>query len=270
MRRKSIGIGAIILGVVLPVVLAFSQCQTLVSDMFFICMGRVSIVAMFYPIVIALIYRKSLNKPLRVFLVYCVATVVANLIEQVFLWLAVHHFYLVEDFIEWANIGNTNFLMILYQIKNFALLGWFYSLLLPLKSGKWVKRTGFALTIAALISYFFIEGHNAFSVFNTVDAVFGFLLPALYLSYFFRRQINFPVYKNPYFWISFGLVFANTIGLFVYLVGDTLQVNFYNIFVNLSIARNGFDVIAQILLSVGFWYAPLARYIALPVQQKKL
>ncbi|MDX1941664.1 MAG: hypothetical protein SFU99_13985 [Saprospiraceae bacterium] len=260
-----ITLAAIILAVLFPAMAAYLLCSHLTGGLLFLCFGRVNVATMIYPIILAFWNRNILNQPLKVFFIYCIATFCINLIEQLFILGWINNYEIVIEIVEYLDIENTNFMLILYHLKDFAFLGWFYSILMPFRYSIWIKRIAFLLFIAALINYLFIEGYKGYGIFNpTTDAIFSFSLPAIYLRYLYKNMLNVPISKNSYFWISFGLIFTNLIGFFLYLIGDTLHTYYYPLFTKLSISRNGFDMIAQVLLSIGFLYTPFAKYIPLP------
>lgn len=231
----------------------------------FILSGRICLVCILIPVLIALWNKKHLNTPLKIFVWYCLVTLLINITEHLFVWSADNYKTFWLPILKKWGISDTSFLQIFYYLKDFALLGWFYALLLPLKYSIWVKRIASFLFLATLINYLFIEGYNTYGVFNpAADAIFSFVLPSFYLWYLYRHLINFPLNKNVYFWISFGLIFTNLIGLFLYLVGDAIHKMDYVLFTKMSIIRNIFDMISQVIFAIGFWYAYYVKYLPQP------
>lgn len=219
---------------------------------------------MLLPIVVAIWQRRYLNAALRVFLYYCIASFLIGKLEQTFIWATGTGGYypILKPYLDRFEIKNVNFLQILYVIKNYIFLGWFYSLLFPKKFSRILKLMVIILLITSLINYFFIEGYNAVGVFNSVAVViFWVLVPAFYLWFIFKNLIYFPLKKNPYFWISFGLVSSNLITLFNHLIGDAIYQNNFILFTKIGIARNSFDILALILFSIAFWYASYAKFV---------
>lgn len=224
--------------------------------------ARINISIMLLPIVVAIFIRKEFNKPLHIFLIYCLVTLAINLLEQAFIWGVTKYYEQCKTYLVYWNIGDTNFLQILYYLKDFIFLGWFYSLLVPKQYNISIKWIAALLSLVATINYLFIEGYNVYGTFNpAADAIFSFALPAFYLWFMYRENLSFPIKKNPYFWISFGLIFTNLIGLFLYLVGDTIYGDDFILFAKISIGRNIFDMISQMLLAIGFWHSPYAKYV---------
>ncbi len=224
--------------------------------------GRIALSTLILPILIGLWQGRVLNKPLRFFLLYLIAGLTIALLEQLFLWSTSAYYPAWKPYLDYWKIGDTNFIQILYYLKNFALLGWFYTLLLPNQVGIWVKRVSVLLFVVALINYLFIEGYHVYGVFNpTADAVFCFVLPMIYLGYLYRQDSIVPLSKNPYFWISLGLVVPNLISLVFHFVGNQLIETDFILFAKLTFGKNGIAIIGNILLAIGFYYARYTQFL---------
>lgn len=231
----------------------------------FLISGRAYIVSMIIPIIAAVWERKVLNKPLKVFLWYIIILLLANLLEQAFIWAVNTWQEFFVPILQKAGIGDTNFLSIIYDLPAFAFLGWFYFLLLPAKYSKWIKWIAISLFVAVLVNYLFIEGYQGYGKFNpNATAIFTFGAAFFYLWHLYRSHLVLPLTRNPYFWLSFALIIPYLIGFFLYLVGDVTHEENYQLFVMMSVAKNFFLIIAQILMAVGFWRARYAKYIPSP------
>lgn len=224
--------------------------------------GKLTLATMILPIIVAFIKLKYLNKILKFFLYYCFATFSLNLLDILYI-AAVNNY--TDLFDKWLIItdGNVSFSMIIHQLKNFILLGWFYSRLLNEYSiGKWIWKLSLVLCTVVTISYIMEKGWKNYGVFGpTVEAIFLFTVPLLYLWYLYKSNLAFPFTKNSYFWISFGLAVTNLIGLFLYFTGDIILKEDFCLFVRFSTVRNFIEMIAQILLAIGFYHAPYAKYV---------
>ncbi|HMN91172.1 MAG TPA: hypothetical protein PKD70_11920 [Saprospiraceae bacterium] len=215
-----------------------------------------------FPILIAFFRWQYLNKPLRVFLGYCVVTVLLNLLEWGFIQSTVAHWSFWEPILQKLGITNTFFLLILYHLKNFIFLGWFFSLLLTHPAAKWVRGIVITLSIAAVVNYIFIEGYQEAGRFNpTADAIFTFILPLYYLWRLYRAVIDVALVKNAYFWISLGLLIPNVIALYFYFTSPDLHNEDYCLFLWVNMIKNFFEIIGSTLLAIGFWRAPFVKYI---------
>ncbi len=217
-------------------------------------------------VIVAIWQRKYWNKPLKVFVAYKVFSIFFNLIVQGFVWAANNYYPTFKPWLDYFEIYNTNFLEILFYLNDFIFLGWFYYLLLGNRPiGKWIRRVSWILIVAVLLNYFFIEGHNVYGVFNpTMDAIFVFGVAAFYLWYLFRLHLTLPIHKNPYFWISFGLIVPHLIGFFLFMIGDVTYDENFKLFVIISIVKNSFLILGQILMAIGYLYARYAKYIPVP------
>lgn len=228
--------------------------------------SRIVLISLVLPIVIAIWQWKHLNKPLKFFFLYKVCSVLFTSFLHGFVWYATKYYDSIEPVLACFDIQNTNFLEILFYINDYILLGWFFYLLLgPKPYGNWIWRIAMLLLTTNIINYLFIEGHIVFGVFNpTTDAIFVFGVAAFYLWHLYRSQLALPLSKNPYFWISFGLIIPHLIGFFLFMVGDVTQEENFPVFVMMSVAKNGFLILSQVFYAIGFWRARYAKYIPLP------
>lgn len=259
----------IIIAILIPFGFFCLNCWEQTGDFLLICTIKTTIITSIYPLLIAFLFFKLLNKPLKIFLIFCSIILILNLIEQSIIWLAINRFEMIAPYMEYWDVETTDFLSILYYLTNFSMLGWFYYQLLPKKYSNTVLGVAISLILATFINYLFIEGFKRPGIFNpAVDVIFTSGLPAFYLWHLSRRTTNFPLQKNPYFWISFGLMFSNLIALFLYLTADIIKGEDYNLFIKLLIARNIFEIVAQIFFAIAFWNVRFVRYIPLPSDQE--
>ncbi len=240
-----------------------TDAEYLCNDLL-ISFGRATILAMIIPIIAAIIYRKHLNKELKIFLGFCIAALFVNLLESSYIAAVNNYTSFFEKWLAFTD-GTTNFFYILYQLKSFIFLGWFYSVLLVgHRYGRWIKILSIFLCLATIVSYIIEKGWRNYGVFGpTADAIFLFVIPLFYLWYLYRINLAVPILKNPYFWISLGLAVPNLIGLFLFFTGDAIYGSDFCLFVRFSIAKNVFLIISQILLFIGFSRARYAKYISL-------
>jgi hypothetical protein len=225
--------------------------------------GRIALSTLIIPIIMGLWQGRVMNRPLRFFLFYLASGLTIALLEQLFIWSTTKYYPTLKPYLDYWKIEDTNFYQILYYLKNFALLGWFYSLLLPNSVSIWVKRVSIFLLFAALINYLFIEGYLVFGVFNPIaDAVFCFVLPLIYLGFLYQKDSIVPLSKNPYFWISLGMVVPNLLNLIFQFIGNQLLETDFILFAKLTIGKNGITVIGHILLAIGFYYARYVKFMS--------
>ncbi len=266
--NNCIAIILIIVAILIPICFFCLNCWSQTGDFLLICTIKTTIITTTYPLLTAFLFFTQLNKPLKIFLTFCSILLILNLVEQSIIWLAINRYETLAPYMNYWDVGTTDFFSILYYLTNFSLLAWFYYQLLTKKYANLMVGVAIFLVLATLVNYLFIEGYKRPGVFNpAVDVVFSSLLPAFYLWYMSRETINFPLQKNPYFWISFGLMFSNLIALFLYITADLIQKENYDLFVRLLIIRNILEIIAQIFFAIGFWHARFVKYIPLPSEE---
>ncbi len=224
--------------------------------------GRLTIITMALPVIVAILYKKYWNKALYAAFLFCLATLGVNLFEQALIWSINTYTDFFLPYLEYWEISNTFFLNILYYLKNLLLLGWFYSLVFPVKPfNSIILYASYILATAAIISYF-IEGYQNMGVVNpAIDTVFIILLPLIYLWVSRKSSLRIPLKKNPYFWISLGLLVPNSLGLFLFFSGDYIHAKNYILYCQLFSVKNVFEIIGQVFISLGFIYAYHARFI---------
>ncbi|MFN7116823.1 MAG: hypothetical protein ACK4TA_08470 [Saprospiraceae bacterium] len=238
------------------------------AEALFLLFSRIYTATILIPIVVAIWQWKYLNKVLKVFLTYRVLAFLFNLLEQIFIYLAYKHFEVIQPFVTYWGIKDTNFLAILYQLNAIAFLGWFYLLLLPSKYKFWLKWITILIFMAVSINYFFIEGYLAFGKFNpNTTAIFSFGIASIYLWFIYKFYLTLPLAKNPYFWLSFGVIIPYLVGFFLELIGEVIHEENFNFFVTLSVLKNCFLIIGQFLMAIGFWRARYAQYLSLPEEK---
>ena len=166
----------------------------------FIIFATVNMGIIVIPILVGILRKKNLNKPLSLFLIYLIVILCINILEKIFIWAANTHYDILKPYMDYLEIGNTYFIQILAYLNNFLFLGFFYALLVSPKYKTWLKRIAISLAVIAVINYLFYEGHKVQGVINpTLDVIFSFVLPAFYLWFMYRENLSFPIKKNPYF-----------------------------------------------------------------------
>ena len=228
-----------------------------------ILFGKISSVAFFFPIIIALIYRNYWNKSIFMVFIFCSVTFILNFLEVGFIWLTGTYRKFFEPILTFWEIQDTTFLNITFIVKNFLLLSFFYSYIFPNEYFKKnIIRLGQFLTILVVINYIFIEGYKELGVFNPLlNSLFIIILPLIYLWYSQEYALRIPLGKNPYFWISIGLIIPNILSLFYYLSGDYINGADFILYCKFQIGKNLFEILGQILIAIGFYHSYYARFI---------
>ncbi len=235
------------------------------SKQIFLLLSTINTVFSIITIIMALKNKRYLNQALRYFLYYCLCFLGLEVLTH-----CIIRFYssFFEPILDIFGIENMNFLGIFYFLRNFLLLGLFYSLLLaPRKIAQWIRYVGIGLAVACTINYLFIEGYKGFGVFNpTVDAIFCFVVPLIYCRVMFQQDDNIPLSKNPYFWITIGQLQVALIGFFLFFTEDYIIKSDPELFNKLAVGRNILMIIEQIMYAIAFYYAKNTKYLTQVVQ----
>lgn len=227
--------------------------------------GKVATGFMLIPIFFALRKWKYLNKPLKIFLWYCIATFLVSLIHQLFIWATGYFRAFFVPLLNKYHITDTNFMGILAYLTNFAFLGWYFYKVMPHeKIAKGILWLSSGLFIAAIIDYLFIGDFRDYGVFTpAASAIFCFVLPLIHLRFLYRYDAKVPLSKNPYFWIDMGLLIPNLMGFFLHFTGNAIYGEDYSLFVKISIVKIILSIIGQVLLAIGFYYARYSKFLPL-------
>lgn len=224
--------------------------------------GQFTTATMYLTFIVAVFRIRYFNKPLWVFFAYIVVTILANTLEQVFIWAVSTYTDFWLPYLRKFDIGDTHFLGIISTLKNFLILGWFYKLLLDTNWGKYLQYLSIFLAIFAVIDYIWITGYKAPGVLMpTISGFFVVLAPMLYLWQLYKRNNRFSIYKIPYFWFSIPLIVANLLGLFFYSVGEKIYETNFILFVKISVARNVITILRYFVFAYGFWLAKYVRFL---------
>ncbi len=224
--------------------------------------GQFMTVFMGFMLIISFLKFRHFNKPVWVFFGYLVATISSNLIEQAFIWSVNTHTQFWMPFLNRFDISDTHFLQILSTLKNFLLIGWFYSLLLDKKSGNYLWYLSVGLSIFCIIDYVWITGYKAPGVIMpTIVGFFVVLVPMIYLWFLYNRDNKISIYKIPYFWFSMALIVAHLLGLLFYAVGEKVYKTDFILFVKISAVRNLVTALRHCVFAYGFWLAKYLRFL---------
>lgn len=232
-------------------------------DYLLLFFGRVVIATMVIPIIAAMARWHFFTKKLKIFFFFCLVTFLLSITEIVLIW-HVRKYYPTfwKPILTYLEIKDTNFFQILFHLRDFLLLGWFYSkVLAPQKVSNWVGKGAVILSAMSIVNYIFVEGYSEPGLFNpTADAVFSFVVPMIGLWYIYHGASKIDMYKNPVFWISIGLILPNLLGLFMFFTADFIQKEDFELYVKLMIFTNFFQIIGIILITIGFAHAYYMRF----------
>lgn len=217
----------------------------------------------FLPLIFGLVQWRKLNKTIKIFWLFLLASLILSLGEQAFFWSVGKYTDFWRPILRACNITDTNFIRYPYQFINFSLLGWFlYRMLLPHPIAVWVKWLSIILLVSVTINFFFVQGHNMAGGFNsTASALYCCSLPLISMWFLYNREDKVPLVHNPYFWINLGLIIPSLIGLFLYFAGDNMYNENFVLYAKLTILKNGIEMIAQLLTTIGFYFARNVKYL---------
>lgn len=224
--------------------------------------GQFTTATMYITLIVAIFKMRLFNKPLWIFFIYIIVTILANTLEQVFIWAVSTYTDFWLPYLRKFDIGDTNFLGIMSPLKNFLILGWFYRILLEANWGKYIHYLGIFLAIFSIIDYIWITGYNTPGVLvPTISGFFIVLVPMLYLWQLYKRDNRISIYKIPYFWFSIALIVAHLLGLFFYFVSEKMYETDFILFVKFSIARNVVTILRYFVFAYGFWLVKYVRFL---------
>lgn len=230
-----------------------------------IAAGKLTTAFMLISIIFGLYRRKHLNKPLKVFLWYCIATLFVSVLHQTFIWATGYFRDIAVPLLNKYHIEDTNFMGILAYLSNFSLLGWYFQEVIPhekiAQSVRWISK---GLFVFALIDYLFIGDFREYGVFSpAASSIFCFILPLIHLWFLYREDARVPLSKNPYFWVAIGLLLPNLVGCFLHFTGNAIYGEDFTLFVKISTGKMVIEIIGQIFLAIGFNYARFAQFLPL-------
>lgn len=230
---------------------------------FLIILSKVATVTMLIPIIVASSNSKYLNIQLKVFYWFCIFRLFTSLFTQLVVELIYKYQSFFTPIIKRLGLQDMSFISILAHLGNFVLLGWYFSLIIENKKIKRIiKVLTFFLFFAAIINYLFIEGYKQKNVFNsTFSNLFCFVLPLTHLWFLFQEDTKVPIAKNPYFWISIGLVIPNLTGLITSIIGKKLTQTNIALSLQVDIGYAVLQILGYLLIAVGFYYARYAKYL---------
>lgn len=219
-----------------------------------IASGQFIIPALCIPVIIGLWKWKDLNQPMKKFSIYLLVFFLINIFDLVYVLTAERYLEFFEPWLAFTNFTLT-FSLIAYQLNTFILLGLFFTYLFPKPSDKMIiKVVSVGLAILVVITYILEQGWRNYGIIGPIsEAGFCFIIPLIYLWHLSRRHLGIPLYKNPYFLISLGLILPNLIGFILFLLGNFILEHQPILFYQLSLLNNIFLVLSITLFSFAFW-----------------
>lgn len=211
------------------------------------------------PIVIAFIYRKYFNDILKVFFFYALITLLLNSFEQFLIWISE---FKDGYYFEMFGLENTFFIQVFFYLKNFILIGWYYSLIFSSKTHK--KTIQYITTVLTCFTviFLFLDGYKQFGLLMPcLNSIFLIVIPLAYLWESQKNSIRISLVKNPHFWLSIGLIVPNVLLFFLYPTGQYIYETNSLLYWQLNTFRLLTFILGIIFISIGFSRAYFARFI---------
>ena len=232
-------------------------------------LGQIAALVMILPILFAIVNLRYLNKALKLMFWFSLIRLIVSISVQIIIWCVNKYKDFFIPILKFLDINSLDCMSIFAHLNYFGILGWYFYLVMENRNIKsLVKGISISLFIAALVNYLFIEGYKVQSVFNsTVANIFCFVLPMIHLWYLYNQDSKVPISKNPYNWVSLGLVIPNLLGLITSLFGKKLEETDLTLYLQIEIAYSILQIIGYILITIGFYYARYTKYMPKPTTQ---
>lgn len=228
-----------------------------------ILFDRFSILFLLIPVPFALKKIRNIQFPMKVFAYFLFTSLLLHISEHIHIW-AVLKYDPYWEFMKSINIRDTNFFNIFYRLTSYIYLGIFYQLTLFQKKSEQspIKNIAFGLCVVTIFIYFFIDGYNKFGTVNSIlSRCFMIVLSLWSIKQIFKYQLNFRIWKNPFFLISLGILFPTAFTLILSFFSDTLHENDFILYVKTIIGRNIISLAGEILFALSFIYSKNAKVL---------
>ncbi len=229
-----------------------------------IYLGRIATMAMIIPIFMAIVKFSYCNKPLKILFAFSSARFISSVFIQILIWATVTYRNFFLPIFYQFDIQDFNFTSILAHVINFSLLGWYFSLMIENKKfSLLIKQISILLFLSVIINYLFVEGYKVYNVFNSISSnIFCFILPLIHLWFIYKQDSKVPINKNPYFWISLGLLIPNLLGLITSIIGKKLRETDITLYLQVDIVYGVLQILGYLLIALGFYYARYTKYLS--------
>lgn len=182
-------------------------------------------------------------------------------------------FILVKDFIYFSQvysfmtslgIKNFNFISPPSYLIKFIFLSLFFRDLFqdPLKK-RFFQYLMYALVVFELVQVFIYRSYQGYdSLSSTVKNVFILGGTGLFMYKLYRADSHgIVLYKNPYFWLTLGLMLPALAEIFLEFIFTKLYKTDLLSFYKLYLVRNASQIVGFTLLIVGVWQAKYLRFL---------
>jgi hypothetical protein len=231
--------------------------------------GRVATILMLVPLMYSIIYLKNSDKALKIMQLFCFIRFIISILTQSIIWIIKTNKDVFIPILNFLDIHNMNFISILAHLSNFSILGWYFSVvIINKKTSQIIISISILLFVTSLLNYFFVQGYKDHNVFNSTSSnIFCFILPSIHLWFLYLIDSKVQLYKNPYFWVSFGLIIPNLFGLLTSIISKKLHDTDLVLYYQVDIVYILLQIIGYFFISKGFYYARYTKYMPKATQQ---
>ncbi|MFN8357939.1 MAG: hypothetical protein U0Y10_25990 [Spirosomataceae bacterium] len=152
----------------------------------------------------------------------------------------------------------------LSYLSKFICLGYFFRDLMqkPLHKRFFIV-SAWGLVVFEMVQVVVFKSYQDYdSLSSTVKNIFTIIGTSWFLYRFYQTDTGaVPLYRNPYFWISLGLLGPALAEIFMEFIFSKLQSTDVVLFYRLYLVRNFIQIVAFLLLITGFQYAHFLRFL---------
>jgi hypothetical protein len=171
---------------------------------------------------------------------------------------------IVLPIIKFWGLKDMNFLAPLSYLIKFIFLSLFFRDLFqnPLKK-RFFQYLMYALVLFELVMVFVFKSYQGYdSLSSTVKNVFILGSTGLFMYKLYRADSHgITLYKNPYFWLTLGLMLPALAEIFLEFIFTKLYQTDLLSFYKLYLVRNASQIVGFTLLIVGVWQAKYLRFL---------
>jgi uncharacterized integral membrane protein len=170
----------------------------------------------------------------------------------------------VKPFLELFGIQQITFLNPVHYFVRFIFLSLFFRDLFrnPLKK-RFFQYLMYALVVFELVQVFVFKSYQGYdSLSSTVKNVFILGGTGMFMYKLYRADSHgISLYKNPYFWLTLGLMLPALAEIFLEFIFTKLYQTDLLSFYKLYLVRNASQIVGFTLLIVGVWQAKYLRFL---------
>ena len=170
----------------------------------------------------------------------------------------------IFPYLQQIGIKNTNFTDPINYLIKFIFLSLFFRDLFqdPLKK-RFFQYLMHALVVFELVQVFVFKSYQGYdSLSSTVKNVFILGSTGLFMYKLYRADSHgITLYKNPYFWLTLGLMLPALAEIFLEFIFTKLYQTDLLSFYKLYLVRNASQIVGFTLLIVGVWQAKYLRFL---------